>query len=279
MSESMMANSQRVSVFMCRTWEEFIANVGSTEGKLFGSRIYRGQRRVEWMLSSMFERWLWRLKRGNPSRNVREVFSRPETLDLFRDGYLQRFKDSAIGLPGLEGGVLTDEDWWAIGRHHGLITPLLDWTKSPYIAAFFAFVDYADDLNPGFKQGLMEGGIMFGSDPVAVWAIVLTDNLEVEAEFELVRPRVGFSQYSQWMRAQQSVLTRLTHDVHVDLENYLVSRGLGNRLERYEIHGQAMGKALADLNLMNINFASLFPELKGAAAQANIWSSFDYLGR
>ncbi len=53
-----MSNPEGVRVFKCRTWEEFIANVRGMEGKILGHRIYRGHAKLEWKLSSMFERWL-----------------------------------------------------------------------------------------------------------------------------------------------------------------------------------------------------------------------------
>ncbi len=264
MNEAAIESPKGVRVFHCETWEGFIAEVRNAKGE----RIYRGHAKSDWKLSSMFERW-------PPTTLARKLFPGHELLKSYRERFREYFKDLAIGLPGLESGPQTEDDWWALGRHHGLITPLLDWTMSPYIAAFFALVDFEERLSPGFEA--LTELILGGS--VAVWALdVAQDHLQTEGEFEIVRPTIGYSQHSIWMRAQQSVFTRLTHDVHVDLESYLVSRGLEKRLERYEIRGQEMSKALTDLRLMNISYASLFPDLKGATKQANFLALWDVIG-
>ncbi len=148
-------------VYQCETWEDFAVEVRKT--RFAGWRIFRGQRSVQWKLSSRWERWLQRLKGDDPRRNLRDLFA-PEAYERIRDSYLERFKDYAIGLPGFRSSTLADQDWWTLGRHHGLITPLLDWTRSPYIAAFFAFISYAEQLNPGFRTGTTTGGIRFGNE-------------------------------------------------------------------------------------------------------------------
>ncbi len=213
------------------------------------------------------------MRGGDRTRAVKKLYA-PGAYERGRDDYLEHFKALAVGLPGFQSSELKENDWWAIGRRHGLITPLLDWTKSPYVAAFFAFFDLADHDAPGFKTGA-HARIPHSLKSVAVWELVNDDRLKVGNEFEIVPSRVDFAQRQ---KNQQGVFTLLTHDVHLDVEAYLRSRKLGHLLAKYEISGQDMGQALADLNLMNINPATLFTDLDGAASMANLWHTYLALG-
>lgn len=265
--------SNEVRIYPCGTWDEFISEVRKI--RFAGGRLFRGHRDPSWKLSSVWERSLDRMRGGDQSRDVRKIFAEG-AYEIIRDGYLGRFRDLSVGLPGFQSSGLTENDWWAIGRHHGLTTPLLDWTKSPYVAAFFAFFDYVDYLNPGFKTGMhSSGGITFGTESVALWELVIVEQTQVENEFEIFASRVDLAHRQ---KSQQGVFTRLTHNVHLDIEAYLKSRNLGHLLANYEISGQAMGQALSDLNLMNINPATLFPDLDGAASMANLWQTLYSFG-
>ncbi len=264
--------NNKVRRYECDRWEDFISQV--REMRVIGNRIFRGHRDPAWKLSSLWERFLSRMMGRDLGRNVQDGLSSGAYEDL-RDGYLARFKELAVGLHGVESNFLTENDWWALGRQHGLTTPLLDWTKSPYVAAYFAVMDLANYLNPGFKSGTHEGGITFGSGQISVWGLVVADKLKKQNEFEIIGTRADFAHRQ---RAQQGVYTRLTHDVYVDVESYLSAKGLSHYLERYEIPSQEMGKAICDLDLMNINSATMFPDLSGSADRANLWDIPQALG-
>jgi hypothetical protein len=264
-------------------WEEFFTHVRYDKNEqIVGERIYRGHAGEKWKLSSKFERML------NTYRNrvlkiqgiqQQEVVKEQSVLDLIfrknkweeykalRDSYLLRFKESATGIPGLKTTEFVENDWWMLGRHFGLITPLLDWTMSPYIAAFFAFSEYAEMHYTGFKAGTPNKLPTVDDSRVVIWALATKGNIEKKEEFEIIRTR---KDDFHRQRAQQSVFTRLTHDTHLDFESYLLSTGKAAYLERIEIPGVEWGKALYDLQLMNIKFNTLFPDLDGASLQANI---------
>ena len=94
-------------------------------------------------------------------------------------------------------------------------------------------------------------------------------------EFQLVTHR---REQFHRQRAQAGLFTRLRHDTFLDIESYLTSRDLAHHLERIEIPIGEVGKALNDLRLMNITYATLFPDSDGAALEANLAPIIAQLG-
>ena len=246
MSGSGLASGVRV--VSCESWVDFIAEMraGGRDGGGDGERLYLGQAARGWTLASEFER---RLEQATAVPGA-------ERLRAICDEHLAAFQESAAGLLGNEARTFGDDDWWALGRHHGLNTPLLDWSRSPYVSAFFAFSEHLR---------LRESGVAVG-DTVAVWALSNWRGLLVPGEFELVAPR-SFSNPRQ--RAQRGVFTRLTHQRCFDLESYLAARSEDGCLTLWEVPAVEAAVALDDLRMANITPGTLFPDLNGAATEAN----------
>lgn len=79
------------------------------------------------------------------------------------------------------------------------------------------------------------------------------------------------------MRAQRALMTRLTHPAFRDVESYLGGRSrAGSHLIRWEIPASEGMRAMFALQQMNITFATLYPDIVGAALDANshdLWLS------
>ncbi len=102
---------------------------------------WRGLSRAEWSLRSSFDRIIRDHKPEVPYREL--VAIEREALERFRRGALsfatdteRQFLQTPLG-PGIW-------DIMALGRHNGLPTRLLDWTRSLWIAAYFACIDDLD---------------------------------------------------------------------------------------------------------------------------------------
>lgn len=94
------------------------------------SWIFRGHRKDTYKLESTIDRQI------NDKTRTKEI----------RSAQLERFKLAIRGKRGANPPAYTDEkEWWSIGQHYELLTPLLDWSRSPYTAAYFSFFKTGSD--------------------------------------------------------------------------------------------------------------------------------------
>jgi FRG domain len=212
--------------------------------------IWRGQREAKWKLESSLDRLL----RGKPE-------SRRHS---YAHLHLEKFKLAARGRRGPNPSKIESEnDWWALGQHQGLATPLLDWTESPFVALYFAF---EDEEAPE-------------SEARAVWSLgafqkknreIITAHSGTGPPPTLESIRPAQDENSRLVN-QAGLFTRVplgkTIDSWVEENHAGVSDEAG--LLKIIIPNMERPECLRTLNKMNINHLSLFPDLYGAGQHCN----------
>ena len=122
-----------VETFYLDSWEQFyndllhIMNQGEENIRIMKHYLWRGHRRDDCKLSSLFDRWYEKKVANRNEKHRKSLLKR--RLEIFRAKL-----NEATGIQYPE-----ENNYWALAQHHGLYTPLLDWTEDPYIAAYFAF--------------------------------------------------------------------------------------------------------------------------------------------
>jgi hypothetical protein len=134
------------------SWNEFQACVEKIQSEYNTNKdnkatlLFRGQSNADWALRTTLDREINERKYSayaymcDVSGIINEIESLTEkrwNLDTPID-YLPIFKsnDPIFNILGFSGS-----EFWIYLRHHGFPSPLLDWSKSPYIAAYFAFTN------------------------------------------------------------------------------------------------------------------------------------------
>ncbi len=235
--------------------------------------IYRGQAHAEWKVESTLDRY----ERRFPLTRNRQGHA-PPTFDVppvSRETHLAAFRQAARGKLREDFLGASDEEWWALAQHHGLATPMLDWTLSPYIALFFAFEEEWALHNEQWTKPTKRAVFAVSSSCVAE---------EDEPNKPAPRPFAPRNLASYRLMNQAGLFLLMPRGT--DLESYVKNAFAGELngmaaqpriiLEKFTMPSDGREACLKSLNKMNINRMSLFPDLDGAARYINALWEIDF---
>lgn len=231
-----------------------------------GDWIFRGQASAAWPLSTAIERL----------QNELEIpIERAEQHMLKAFQRRAHHYSEAFPLPD------TTLDWLSLMQHYGAPTRLLDFTRSSYVAAYFALETVARD------------------GEAAVWAVNLEwcrasarecllkvdkdarelpircdfsdkqvfDNCVMFGTCQFVVPVVPFRLHRR-MTAQQGEFLcpgQLEVSFMKNFQSLMAQNENKRAIQQIRLSGGMAATAMKELNLMNINRATLFPGIEGLA--------------
>jgi hypothetical protein len=240
-----------------RSWPEFLGAIMHSE---YSNWAYRGQSDATLPLETSLTRYLtkynvspevWRTQ----EQRILRIFKRKA------HNYLEHIPDFS-----------DDLQWLALMEHHGSPTRLLDFTWSPYVAAFFA-------LNNAVAESAV-----WGLNPQILvhpqW--VRTGRRRVRIDPQAVDPRKPGNVERYFLKGQNAFLWLGEPDVMnkrviaqsgtfampsvIDQSiTEILSRyeNAGHSLVKFVLSGGVREKGLRELYRMNITYATLFPDLDG----------------
>ncbi len=223
----------------CRDWnhfEELLAAFFRRAPRDRDMYMFRGHADARWRLQSTLDRLLPVLRESDSEAVEREL--------------VEQFVKSA--LPSLaEIYDMDDTAKRVIARHHGLPSSLIDFTMSPFVAAFFACHDTIHD-SPSAPER------------IAIWAL---NRASIPADFGLddfkIYEGADAIRFNPRAVAQQAISFRVLRS-ELQIDSFFP----GKATTKFTIPTTELGTIMSRLSYMNVTHTQIYGGLDGAAAYA-----------
>ena len=235
---------------------------GSTEYAQL--KLYSGHKDIKWKLQSKLERQFDGSNFQDQELNVKKMNQNSNwSFESVGKAILNQFKQNLVRISS-EYENISDDEAMILGRHHDLSTPILDWTTNPLKALFFALEEPYLGYTYNFPTYNLH--IMHDDKPFVVFKLNCYNDIFNDDEFKIIQ---SINEIGSRMHAQSAWLTELRTNDYVCLEDYLEDIGKGDYLEKFIIDSKLIKEIIFHLHESEISAFSMYPDLKGAALDAN----------
>jgi hypothetical protein len=236
-------------VFRIESWEAFLERITRPP---YSHWAFRGERDERWPLYSSLSRYLQSFDvtpKAWPEQEAR---------------ILRIFKRKAHQFLDKPPSLDDDFQWMALMQHHGAPTRLIDFTWSPYVAAFFGMERTVGD------------GVVWAMNPARIDSsrAPTPARMDPRPPGSFVRHYIRGRHRMIWMGEPQTMNRRLIAQsgtfavpgvLDIPIERILEDTDQENILAKFVLTKAVREVGMRELYRMNITYATLFPDLDGLA--------------
>lgn len=252
---------EQTETILLPSWRDFLGEIakldaldGNFEDRHLSGLLFRGQPDASWELTTTLERYL--------KQQETDVFSYYNVLRAVAQhvggatgrrwklplGFeYQRLWDGGRKFPK---GSFPAYEFLAYARHHGFPSPLLDWSRSPYIAAYFAYT--FTEVPESGNVAIFAFREYAGSTKISQSGVPEIREL---GPYVQAHPR-HFLQQSHYTVCWRRVGTSATYCRHEYV--FQSTRRRQDLLRKYVLPASEASSVIAELDRFNLNAYSLF---------------------